>query len=98
MPPLVYSIALGRPDALPLDQRQRDEVLLTAAQSLFAVALLLDLRLSLIGAGMLFGLFVLQMIVPETRTLVTVAYLVLTSLTAILSRRHIGNAFRWLRR
>jgi cation:H+ antiporter len=98
MLPLVYSIALGRPDALPLDQRQRDEVLLTAAQSLFAVALLLDLRLSLIGAGMLFGLFVLQMIVPETRMLVTVAYFVLTGVSVILSRRHIGKAFRWMRR
>ena len=97
MLPLVYSIALGRPDALPLDQRQRDEVLLTAAQSLFAVALLLDLRLSLIGAGALFGLFVLQMIVPETRMPVTVAYFALTALTVILSRRHIGNAFRWIR-
>jgi cation:H+ antiporter len=98
MLPLVYSIALGRPDALPLDQRQRDEVLLTAAQSLFAVALLLDLRLSLIGAGALFGLFVLQMIVPETRMLVTVSYFALTALAMILSRRHIGNAFRWMRR
>lgn len=97
MLPLVYSVALGRPDALPLDPRQRDEVLLTAAQSLFAVALLLDLRLSLVGAGALFGLFTLQMLLPETRTIVTIAYFALTLVTLILSRRHLREAFRWLR-
>ena len=97
MLPLVYSVALGRPDALPLDARQREEVLLTVAQSLFAVALLLNLRLSLIGAGTLFGLFVLQMIFPETRLAVTLAYGILTLVTLLLSRRHLGKAFRWMR-
>ena len=97
MLPLVYSVALGRPAALPLDPRQQEEVLLTAAQSLFAVALLLDLRLSLLGAGTLFGLFVLQMLLPDTRSVVTVAYFGLTVLTLILSRRHLASAFRWLR-
>jgi cation:H+ antiporter len=54
--PLIYSISLGATDPLPLDRRQQGEVLLTAAQSLFAVVLLLDLRLSLVGAGLLFSL------------------------------------------
>jgi cation:H+ antiporter len=94
--PLVYSLALGRPEALPLDPRQREEVLLTAAQSLFAVTLLLDLRLSLAGAGVLFGLFALQMLFPETRTLVALAYGVLTLVALFLSRRHLSRAFRWL--
>ncbi|HEX5442006.1 MAG TPA: hypothetical protein VFW76_14040, partial [Ktedonobacterales bacterium] len=40
MLPLVYAISLGALDPMPLDSRQRDEVLLTAAQSLFAVILL----------------------------------------------------------
>jgi len=97
MLPLVYSVALGQPDALPLDLRQRDEVLLTAAQSLFAVTLLLDLRLSLIGAGALFGLFVTQMVLPETRGVVTIAYFALTALTLAISRQRVGAAFRWLR-
>jgi cation:H+ antiporter len=97
MLPLVYSVALGRPDALPLDARQREEVLLTAAQSLFAVALLLDLRLSLIGAGTLFGLFVFQMVFPETRMAVAITYGLLTLLTLLLSRRNLGKAFRWIR-
>ncbi len=97
MLPLVYSVALGRPEVLPLDARQRDEVLLTAAQSLFAVTLLLDLRLSLVGAAALFGLFITQMILPETRGAVTVVYFVLTAVVVALSRRRIGAAFRWLR-
>lgn len=97
MLPLVYSIALGRPEGLPLDDRQREEILLTAAQSLFAVALLLDLRLSLIGAGLLFGLFVTQMVLPETRGMVTIAYFLLTAVVVVVSRRRLAAAFAWLR-
>jgi cation:H+ antiporter len=97
MLPLVYSIALGAPDALPLDSRQREEVFLTAAQSLFAVALLLDLRLSMIGAGILFILFVVQAAVPEIRLIVSIIYLVFTVIALIISRHHILNAFRWVR-
>jgi cation:H+ antiporter len=97
MLPLVYSVALGRPEALPLDPRQREEVLLTAAQSLFAVALLLDLRLSLVGAGALFGLFVLQLVLPDTRLVVTISYLLLTPVVLLLSRHQVGRAFDWLR-
>jgi cation:H+ antiporter len=97
MLPLIYSIALGTPDALPLDSRQREEVFLTAAQSLFAVALLLDLRLSMIGAGILFILFVVQAAVPEIRLIVSIIYLVFAVIALIISRHHILNAFRWVR-
>lgn len=84
MLPLVYSVALGESQALPLDSRQREEVLLTAAQSLFAVVLLLGLRLSLGGAAALFGLFTVQMVLPETRVVVTLVYLALA--VAMLAR------------
>ena len=97
MLPLIYSIALGTPAALPLDERQSEEVLLTAAQSLFAVTLLLDLRLSVVGAAMLFGLFVVQMVLPDTRGYVTVVYFVLAAVVAFLQRRHIWHAFAWIR-
>jgi cation:H+ antiporter len=97
MLPLIYSISLGAPDALPLDSRQREEVFLTAAQSLFAVVLLLDLRLSVIGAGILFILFIVQAAVPEIRLIVSIIYLVFTVIALIISRRHIMNAFRWVR-
>jgi cation:H+ antiporter len=97
MLPLVYSIGIGAPTAMPLDARQQDEVLLTAAQSLFAVALLLDLRLSLRGAGTLFGLFIVQMVLPDTREALTIVYVVLTVVVLAISRRKALRAFEWLR-
>jgi cation:H+ antiporter len=97
MLPLVYSFGIGAPTSLPLDRRQQDEVLLTAAQSLFAVVLLLDLRLSLVGAGTLFGLFIVQMLLPETRGAMTVVYVVLTGVVLVISRRQALRAFEWLR-
>jgi cation:H+ antiporter len=86
MLPLVYSVARGQPDALIFDARQTEEVLLTAAQSLFAVSLLLNLRLSLVGAGALFVLFIIQMVLPETRLALTVVYGVLTVVTLVRTR------------
>jgi cation:H+ antiporter len=97
MLPLVYSFGVGAPTSLPLDRRQQDEILLTAAQSLFAVALLLDLRLSLIGAAALFGLFGVQMILPDTRGTLTVVYLVLSVVVLVISRRQALRAFEWIR-
>jgi len=60
MIPLFYSIGAGRVAALPLDARQHEEFFLTAAQSLFAVALLLGLQLSLRSGLILLGLFGVQ--------------------------------------
>jgi len=97
MLPLVFSIARGTPSALPLDARQESEVFLTAAQSLFAVSLLLDLRLSLTGAAVLFVLFMAQLIFPGIHREMAWVYLGLTVVSVIVARRHVGNAFRWLR-
>ena len=58
---VAYSAGAGHPAALPLDQRQVGEVLLTAAQSLFGVAVLASLTLSLWEAALLAGLFVAQL-------------------------------------
>lgn len=93
MLPLIYAISLGAPEPMPLDARQREEVLLTAAQSLFAVILLLDLRLSLWGAGMIFGLFAVQFIFPDQRVAVSLGYGILSVLALALMRGTAGNAF-----
>lgn len=61
--PLVYSLGAGAFRALPLDARQHEEFFLTAAQSLFAVALLLRLRFSLASALILLLLFLAQLAV-----------------------------------
>ncbi len=93
MLPLVYAVALGAPDPLPLDARQEEEILLTAAQSLFAVALLLDRRLSLVGAGLLFVLFGVQFIWSEIRVELSILYVVLAVGTLLISRAHLGATF-----
>lgn len=96
MLPLVFSIAKGGITAMPLDERQQSEVFLTAAQSLFAVSLLLDLRLSIFGAALLFVLFMTQLIIPEIRDEMAYLYIVLTVVNLIISRRHLTNAFKWI--
>ena len=60
MLPLAMSIGAGAITALPLDARQLEEFFLTAAQSLFGVALLIRLRLSVLSAVALAILFVVQ--------------------------------------
>lgn len=96
MLPLVYAIALRAPTPLPLDSRQEAEILLTAAQSLFAIALLLDRRLSLVGAGLLFLLFGIQFIWPDVRHELSIVYIILAAITVIISRAHIADTFRSL--
>lgn len=97
MLPLVYAIALGRMEGLPLDGHQQEEILLTAAQSLFAILLLMDLRLSLVGAAALFGLFMAQFVMPEIRGPMIGVYIFAGLITVIVSRNHIGKAFQDLR-
>jgi cation:H+ antiporter len=58
--PVVFALSAGTLDGLPLDTQQRFALLVTAAQSLFAVSLLLTLGLSVWGAAGLFGLFCVQ--------------------------------------
>jgi len=67
--PVAYSISSGGIAALPLDARQAGEVLLTGAQSAFAIVILARFRLSLPAAGILFLLFATQLVftVPEVR-------------------------------
>jgi cation:H+ antiporter len=61
--PVAYSIGAGHPAALPFDERQPAEVLLTAAQSLFGVAILASLTFTLGEAGLLAALFGAQLVV-----------------------------------
>jgi cation:H+ antiporter len=67
--PLVTTIAAGELRALPLDGRQGHELWLTAAQSLFAVALLLKGNLTVRNALSLAGLFLAQLLWPFNDTL-----------------------------
>ncbi len=64
--PAGFALSAGGLRGLPIDAGQRDELLLTAAQTLFAVSLLMTRRLRVRGAAMLFGLFALQLVLALT--------------------------------
>jgi cation:H+ antiporter len=82
--PVVYSVSLGQFSALPLDARQVQEVLLTAAQSAFAIVLLAGFSLSYWGALALLAFFLVQLILPETRLFFSVAYVVMAVGLAVI--------------
>ena len=62
--PIAYSLGSGEIVALDLHARPQEELLITSAQSLFAIAVLSDLRLTLREALVLFGLFAAQLCLP----------------------------------
>jgi cation:H+ antiporter len=69
--PIAFAIASSSTHGLPIIARQRDELFLTAAQSFFAICILLNLSMSLREAWMLFILFWTQFLfgafVPEDK-------------------------------
>src|SRR5437867_3916747 len=77
------------PGGLHLDGRQVEEILLTSAQSLFGIAVLANLRLSLREAMMLFVLFAAQLFFPDpaVRYGFSAVYLVL-GVSMLLHRRN----------
>ena len=91
--PIAFGLSGQTIDGLPLDPRQREEVLLTAAQSLFAVAVFLNLSLGRSEAIALASLFFVQFLIPvtEVRMAIAVLYLVLAVVIAV---REWGSAAR----
>ena len=67
MLPIVYAFSAGQIMPMQMDGRQVEEVLLTAAQSLFAVAILANLSFSLTEAAVLFVLFSTQLLITDPR-------------------------------
>jgi cation:H+ antiporter len=59
---VVYSIGFGAYGALPFDQKQAAEIWITAAQSYFALAILVNFNISLREAVSMLGLFLSQVI------------------------------------
>ena len=79
--PIAYALSLGGFSGLPLDARQSQELLLTSAQSLFAVILVSDFRFGRREALVLAVLFGVQLCFPNSmvRWLFTGIYLVLSA-------------------
>lgn len=105
MLPLALSIGAGSVAALPLDARQAEEFFLTSGQSLFALALLLRMRLSLSSALVLMGLFSLQIALAfiyrndEAQTILSLTilawiYLGLSAVLFFLQRRRLLKILR----
>ncbi|MDG6985993.1 MAG: hypothetical protein JRM73_04520 [Nitrososphaerota archaeon] len=84
--PLVYDVALGGFGSIHLTGLQTQEVLLTAAQSLYGFVCLLDLKLGRFDAASILALFLVQLFVPAVRYEVTALYLVLAAFELARSR------------
>ncbi len=90
MLPLAYSLSAGQILPMLLDARQVEEILLTAAQSLFALVVIMSFSFSLGEALVLLVLFASQLffVSPEIRYLYSLVYIVLSLVLAILRRQN----------
>lgn len=88
MLPICYSISAGYIGVMQLDARQVSEVLLTSAQSIFALVVIANFRFSLTEAGLLLGLFAVQLFFPspQFRFAYSIVYLVIALGIVILTR------------
>jgi cation:H+ antiporter len=101
--PIVFAISSSSLHGLPIDSLQREELFLTAAQSVFAVAVLVNrsigVREALALLFLFLGQFVLGAILPEDlraleRIGVGVLYLVLAAVILVRQRRFIRPLLR----
>nr|WP_303647488.1 sodium:calcium antiporter [Haloarchaeobius sp. HME9146] len=69
---IVYSIALGDVGTLPFDDKQAAEIWITAAQSLFAIAIITNFEISVREAVLLLVLFVSQ-VAAESAIILTMS-------------------------
>jgi len=98
--PLAYAVSGASITPLDMDSRQVEEVFLTAAQSLFAVAILMSLSLSAREAGIMFVLFAGQLFFPQTevRWAFGIVYVVLALRWILVERRSLRPLFRTARK
>ncbi|HWR83774.1 MAG TPA: hypothetical protein VN285_10750 [Candidatus Deferrimicrobium sp.] len=92
--PLVYAISGRAVRPFMLDTLQDHELLLTAAQSVFAVAVLVNLKLGRSEGILLFVLFMGQLIVEKIRMEVAAVYILLALGFHIKHWRHLIPAAR----
>jgi cation:H+ antiporter len=79
--PAAFALSAGHLGAMHLDERQREEIFLTSAQSLFALVIIANFSFSVWEALLLFVLFIPQFIFthPEGRLIEAGVYLGLTA-------------------
>src|SRR5713226_448323 len=74
MIPIVYSFSLGHPAAVPFDDLQKKEILLTIAQSMLGMLLLANMSFHVIEAAGIFFLWGVQFARPHLHEEVTLIY------------------------
>ena len=79
--PAAFALSGHSFDPMVLDTRQREEIFLTSAQSVFGLVVIANYRFGLGEAVVLFGLFTLQLVFtsPEARIAYAILYLVLAA-------------------
>lgn len=101
--PIAFAVASGGTSGLPIVGNQREELFLTAAQSAFAVAILVNLSMSIKEAGLLFGLFMVQFVAgavgpasihDEVRIFTGMIYLIMAAVLFARSRRQVPILLR----
>jgi cation:H+ antiporter len=102
--PLAFALSSGSMHPMVLDDRQREEIFLTAAQSVFGLVVIGNYRVGIGEAAMLFGLFALQLVFTSAaaRWIYAGTYLGLSAATMLVwpdTRRAMGElVFGRLRR
>ena len=92
--PLVFYISSGYVRPFELDTLQDHELWLTAAQSLFAVAVLVNLRFGRLEGWLLFLIFLFQLVFSDTHQWVTWVYIGLALVAHLVHRKHLLPTFR----
>ena len=99
---VVYSLSLGYYDVLRFNQKQAGEIWLTAAQSFFALTLLVDFEISVREALALLGLFAFQFLPYfqqyEGLLLYSGLYVVLGVGVLVARRNHLRELFATAKR
>jgi len=99
MLPLAYSFGLLRFSDMPLDIIQREEIFLTAAQSLFGTIIIADLKLSVWEGLWLFSMFFAQFLIPipEIRFALAILYLIFSLILLVLHRARLWQILQFAR-
>ncbi len=97
--PIAFLLSAGEfsfTSGLPLDDRQREEIFLTAAQSAFAIAVFANLRMGRKEAVALFLLFATQLFITDERARVVYAglYTALCLVLLIVNRTDVPKTAR----
>src|SRR5499426_298605 len=93
--PLAYGLAAGGMAPMILNSLQKEELLLTSAQSLFAAVIISDFRLSLWEAMLLLILFTAQLLMPQENIRYIFCGLYLVAAVVMLARSKMRRQMLW---